>query len=261
MNQDLIFYDAAYPPPHPPVTDGVCIYIGGDTPHVWTMDEIRAQTARYRLPVFVRSNPGTTQADACGDAAAAIAQLHAIGAPRGCLVAWDTETAADPGYMAAIWALLKLDGYQVLDYGSQSRVFGNTIPDGYYWGADWTGEKHLAAGDVMTQYASFTSYDLDEAVPSLPFWDTTPHPTHAASSIAPWEEEIVKQLPTIGQGATGTAVRTIQALCCARGHSTYIDGIFGPLTKAAVEAVQTGARIGVDGIVGPVTWPVLMGIE
>ena len=57
MTGTLRFYDAAYPPAKPPAADGVCIYIGGDTPHVWTLAEIEAQPARYRLPIFVRSNP------------------------------------------------------------------------------------------------------------------------------------------------------------------------------------------------------------
>jgi peptidoglycan hydrolase-like protein with peptidoglycan-binding domain len=38
-----------------------------------------------------------------------------------------------------------------------------------------------------------------------------------------------------------------------------IDGIFGPVTKAAVEEFQAQVGITVDGIVGPVTWGKLGG--
>jgi peptidoglycan hydrolase-like protein with peptidoglycan-binding domain len=38
-----------------------------------------------------------------------------------------------------------------------------------------------------------------------------------------------------------------------------IDGIFGPVTKAAVEQFQSSRKLTVDGIVGPITWAALGG--
>jgi peptidoglycan hydrolase-like protein with peptidoglycan-binding domain len=38
-----------------------------------------------------------------------------------------------------------------------------------------------------------------------------------------------------------------------------IDGIFGPVTKTAVEEFQQYEHLGVDGIVGPATWGALGG--
>ncbi len=38
-----------------------------------------------------------------------------------------------------------------------------------------------------------------------------------------------------------------------------IDGIFGPVTKAAVEQFQLDGHLTVDGIVGPATWAALGG--
>lgn len=247
---DLTFYDAAWPPPHPPAADGVCIYIGGDTPHIWTMAEIAAQTARYRLPVFTRSNPPGPGPGA--DVAAAVRQLHAIGAPEGIVVAWDSETSADRAYITAVYGGLRTAGYVLLDYGSQSTVFLNGNPDGYYWGADWTGTPHLAWRDQVTQYVSFPAYDLSLARPGLPFWDTRPHQRD-------WQEELMSKLPELRQGSKGPDVRTVQGLCVARGHLVTVDGVFGPRTAAAVRSVQAAAGITQDAVVGPRTWPALMG--
>jgi hypothetical protein len=175
MASDLTFYDAAWPPDPPPETDGVCVYIGGDTVHVWTLEEIRAQKARYRLPVFVRSDPRGIGGVAA-DVNAALGQLAAIGAPRGTLVAWDLETAADKLYIAGVYSGLAAHGYELIIYGSADDVMGNDNPDGLYFSADWTGSPHLARGSVMTQWVSFSGYDEDLAKPGLPFWDTRPDP-------------------------------------------------------------------------------------
>jgi peptidoglycan hydrolase-like protein with peptidoglycan-binding domain len=66
--------------------------------------------------------------------------------------------------------------------------------------------------------------------------------------------------PTISEGATGPVVRWAQYLLVRRTMSdNQIDGIFGPVTKAAVEEFQRQSHITVDGIVGPVTWGKLGG--
>jgi peptidoglycan hydrolase-like protein with peptidoglycan-binding domain len=64
--------------------------------------------------------------------------------------------------------------------------------------------------------------------------------------------------PLEQEGSKGEDVRTVQYLVTAQGHPTGVDGIFGPLTKAAVEAFQSSRGLGVDGIVGPQTWPQLI---
>jgi hypothetical protein len=170
----LSFWDAAYPPAGPPQSDGVVIYLpGGDQVHAWTAAEVGGQHARYRLPAFVRSHPPGPGAAA--DVAAAVTALHGIGAPKGTLVAWDVEMAADAAYVKAVYDGLKAAGYKLIVYGTQSTVFANDNPDGLYWGASWTSVPHIAAGDAMTQWVSFSGYDESEALSSLPFWDTAPH--------------------------------------------------------------------------------------
>lgn len=75
-----------------------------------------------------------------------------------------------------------------------------------------------------------------------------------------WTETIVQELPVRKQGDLGPSVRTVQGLCCARGHAVTIDGVFGPATAQAVKNVQATARITQDGVVGPQTWPALLGV-
>lgn len=66
--------------------------------------------------------------------------------------------------------------------------------------------------------------------------------------------------PTISQGAQGPAVRWAQYLLVRRTLSyQQIDGVFGPVTKTAVEEFQQSEGLAVDGIVGPQTWNVLGG--
>jgi murein L,D-transpeptidase YcbB/YkuD len=64
--------------------------------------------------------------------------------------------------------------------------------------------------------------------------------------------------PLEQQGSTGENVRTVQYLVTAHGHPTGVDGDFGPLTKAAVQAFQSSRGLLADGIVGSLTWPQLI---
>src|SRR5947209_15376216 len=64
--------------------------------------------------------------------------------------------------------------------------------------------------------------------------------------------------PLEQEGSAGEDVKTVQYLVTAHGHSTGVDGIFGPSTKAAVEAFQSSRGLSADGIVGPHTWPALI---
>ncbi|MCB8815508.1 peptidoglycan-binding domain-containing protein [Desulfosporosinus shakirovi] len=68
----------------------------------------------------------------------------------------------------------------------------------------------------------------------------------------------VNHCPTLQQGSTGPAVVKLQGLLKARGFYTgNVDGIFGPVTQAAVVAFQGSMGLVQDGIVGIKTWTVL----
>jgi peptidoglycan hydrolase-like protein with peptidoglycan-binding domain len=68
----------------------------------------------------------------------------------------------------------------------------------------------------------------------------------------------------VQQGSTGDAVRGVQEEFQFRNLSgdpsqgLQIDGIFGPLTDAAVRGFQQALGVSVDGIVGPITWRALV---
>lgn len=75
-------------------------------------------------------------------------------------------------------------------------------------------------------------------------------------------ERMVNELGIVRQGMTGPAVRTVQGLCNARlpGQTLKNDGAFGPKTLAAVKFLQDQGHVPADGVVGPQTWPVLLGV-
>ena len=61
--------------------------------------------------------------------------------------------------------------------------------------------------------------------------------------------------PVLKRGASGTAVRQLQAALKEAGHDPGpIDGHFGAATEAAVRAFQQDKGLAVDGVVGPITW-------
>ena len=65
----------------------------------------------------------------------------------------------------------------------------------------------------------------------------------------------VPDMPMLYRGYTGDAVKTLQEKLNAKGFdSGNVDGIFGAKTYAAVTAFQKANGLGVDGIVGKLTW-------
>jgi peptidoglycan hydrolase-like protein with peptidoglycan-binding domain len=67
-------------------------------------------------------------------------------------------------------------------------------------------------------------------------------------------------MPLLEVGSTGPAVSSLQTILTNGAPGEWgtapgpVDGDFGPLTKASVEAFQTWAGVSVDGIVGDQTW-------
>jgi peptidoglycan hydrolase-like protein with peptidoglycan-binding domain len=59
-------------------------------------------------------------------------------------------------------------------------------------------------------------------------------------------------------GATATLTEAPPSTTAAAPQALVVDGIFGPLTAAAVKSFQTAHGLLVDGKVGNQTWPVLI---
>lgn len=60
-----------------------------------------------------------------------------------------------------------------------------------------------------------------------------------------------------GIGQRGEAVRELQSALVAHGFTLEVDGVFGPLTGAAIRAFQKERGLVVDGIAGPATMTAL----
>lgn len=135
------------------------------------------------------------------------------------------------------------------------------------WGiADWTGTEpaSLDAGEVFVQYAgphqSGGHFDLSAVADHWPGVDApngpAPDPAPPPPAPAPTHHwRAAGSLPELAAGCRGDAVAVLQRLVNAADHAGLaVDGMFGPLTGAAVARYQAGARLAVDQIVGPETW-------
>jgi Putative peptidoglycan binding domain len=131
------------------------------------------------------------------------------------------------------------------------------------WSAHYSGSAHICGPasckltSIEMDGCQFTDNalgrDLDESLLAADLFGTAPTPPATG-----WTAAMISDLPLVKQGDTGNNVRTVQALCVARGHATTIDGAFGNATATVVRAVQTSFGISADAVVGPATWAVLV---
>lgn len=247
-------YDASTPPARPPAVPVAAFYIGGDTPHVWTDEEISASPATYGLPIYVHDGVG---GDASAAASQVIAWLEAHQWEKGAAVAIDTEATIEQAWIADLDAIVHAAGWPVLDYQSKGPAPSNPLTSGGRWIASWDGVAELYPGSVAKQYASAgmlgTDYDLSVIDQGVRL-----HQLHTAPAQQPPAGRMITvEVPELREGATGHAVRSVQVLLNEAGQSVGpagVDGIFGPDTDAAVRRFQLARLITIDGIVGPVTW-------
>ena len=112
---------------------------------------------------------------------------------------------------------------------------------------------------VNVRYDMFSS---GTTIGPLDFWGFT-DPAKFLSSPAPLPppatlEDV--QLRVLSEGCKGYDVKSLQCLLgFYNGQELMPDAIFGPLTKAAVEAYQTKLGYKVDGVVGAATWRSILG--
>ena len=118
---------------------------------------------------------------------------------------------------------------------------GNVLPDTTAVAANTNYKWRFTPTD--TNYTTLTG--------SIELWHKSTSSGGGGSYYAP----VVPDMPMVYWGCTGDAVKTLQEKLNAKGfHSGNADGIFGAKTYAAVTAFQKANSLGVDGIVGPLTW-------
>ena len=127
---------------------------------------------------------------------------------------------------------------------------GFTAPDG----KQFKGWATSASGTVITG----TSITVTADTKLYAIWTSTSSGGYYYAPTA----AVVPDMPMLYRGCTGDAVKTLQDKLNALGYNSgNVDGIFGAKTYAAVTAFQKANGLGVDGIVGKLTWGKLYGIS
>ncbi|WP_448564078.1 peptidoglycan-binding protein [Trichothermofontia sp.] len=106
--------------------------------------------------------------------------------------------------------------------------------------------------------ASSTPNPHSTSTPTTAVETPAPPPATAAAATQSFTPPPI-DLPILRQGMHGPAVVQLQERLRTIGvFNGAIDGVFGPETQAAVKAAQSKFQIDPDGVVGPVTWAVLL---
>lgn len=88
--------------------------------------------------------------------------------------------------------------------------------------------------------------------------DAVVEPVRVRARALEPSEDVGCELQVVKRGDTGACTKRVQQAVKAAGFSPgAIDGIFGPLTEAAVANFQVSKGIDASGVVGPETWAVL----
>lgn len=142
--------DASQPPTSAPAdVAGVAGYIGGRTPHVWTVPEWQRFARLAQFPIWV---PDTTT-HPMGQALDAVAAMRRLGwtqfqpdPGRRALIV-DMETTVNAPWYAAFADIINNSGYMAVIYGSLSTVLDNAAAD--VLAADWDNSPVIPAGQTI----------------------------------------------------------------------------------------------------------------
>ena len=180
--------------------------------------------------------------------------------------AWADGTTADKTYTFTIkqatptgepaYTKITTNGKKLSDAALTTTGSTFSVPGTVQW-VDDTG---AALPDTTTVEANklykwvFTPNDstnYESINGSIKLWSKSTSSGGGSSYYAP----VVPDMPMVYWGCTGDAVKTLQEKLNAKGfNSGNVDGIFGAKTYAAVTAFQKANSLGVDGIVGKLTW-------
>ena len=156
----------------------------------------------------------------------------------------------------AIGAVMPADaGALTYAKGTQSTTGSVTVTS---WAVDATTGKVTytlsggAAGDTVTLPVVIKSTNYADATVNVVI---TLNKGSSSGGGGSYYAPVVPDMPMVYWGCTGDAVKALQEKLNAKGfNSGNVDGIFGAKTYAAVTAFQKANSLGVDGIVGKLTW-------
>jgi hypothetical protein len=148
-------FDAAFPPGKPyPGSKVVCGYIGGNTPHIWTLDEWHRFADLTQFPIWVGYNDRDPEADA----RTAVSRMEELGWTKGLVnntraVILDFETEINPEWVDDFAVIVRANGYQTMPYGSESTILQDPVRAGR-WIALYDERADIPAdpGAVAHQY-------------------------------------------------------------------------------------------------------------
>jgi hypothetical protein len=191
------------------------------------------------------------------DASHADAVVRALGM-AGMPIYFSCDFDATPAQQSAINAYL--DGAASVIGRSRVGIYGGYYPvkralDAgkavFAWQcSSWSGGQWDSRAQLrQTRYnVTVGGVACDGDVSMAPDFGQWPRPGTAAASAG----------PVLSSGASGAAVSALQTRLRAWGANIAIDGVFGPITRAAVEAFQKAHHLVVDGVAGPATWAALL---
>ncbi|MCI6586023.1 MAG: peptidoglycan-binding protein [Oscillibacter sp.] len=162
----------------------------------------------------------------------------------------------------AIGAVMPADaGALTYAKGTESTTGSVTIDS---WAVDATGKVTYTlsggkANDAVTLPVVIKSTNYADATVNVVI---TLIKGSTSSGGGSYYAPVVPDMPMLYWGCTGDAVKTLQDKLNTLGYNSgNVDGIFGAKTYAAVTAFQKANSLGVDGIVGKLTWGKLYGIS
>ena len=147
----------------------VMFYIGGEADHVWTLDQIKMQTAEFLLPIWVAGyqEHATYAGRNCADALYDLAGGEEFSYVLDC----ELLNQGDNDWVDQFANVTAPEHYGCHVYDSKDRIFHFQPRSGYIV-ADWTGVSHMYEHPWVkgTQWKNTPDYDLDVFDPSLRLW-------------------------------------------------------------------------------------------
>ena len=185
--------------------------------------------------------------------------------------AWADGTTTDKTYTFTIkqatptgepkYTAITTSGKKLADAGLTTTGSNLSVPGTVKWvddtGAALPGTTTVEANKLYKWVFTPTdSTNYESITGSIKLW------SKSTSSGGGYYAPVAPDMPMVYWGCTGDAVKTLQDKLNALGYNSgSVDGIFGAKTYAAVTAFQKANGLGVDGIVGKLTWGKLYGVS